>query len=376
MRLLIASAILTHCGSAALPSISDHPASPGQLLASSVTLSSEGTHLSALQFDLQWEEGLDLQVATGSAGRDAGKLVYSTPLTAHGLRIVIVGMNLTDIADGELLRLFIVVNSTLSTQIVSREIKMTNALGVTGSGAAVSIRVPKATVAVDSTASGLALVPESVLNAASLLSGAIAPGEIVTLLGAFGIDANSSASVTANVDRVPATVLYALGNQVNALVPFGTDPVKPADLELRSSNRQLARITLPTKAAVPALFTASGTGIGPGAILNESYSVNAPERPALRGSIVMMYGTGFGALSPAAVDGQTGGFSATAVPVIARIGGVKAEVIYAGSAPGLAPGLTQINVRIPNDVVPGDALAVSLTVGSVSIPEGVTVAVR
>ena len=72
MRLLIASAILTHCGSAALLSISDQSASPGQLLASSVTLSTEGAHLSALQFDLQWEEGLDLQVAA-AGGRGTGR---------------------------------------------------------------------------------------------------------------------------------------------------------------------------------------------------------------------------------------------------------------------------------------------------------------
>ena len=349
-------------------SIPSQPAGSGQLLASSVALAAEGSPISGVQFDLDWDEGLDLQIATGSAMRNAGKLIYTAPLTGRGIRVVIVGVNQNSIADGELLRLFVVVKATAG----SVQIRFTNLAAVTGGGNEVAIRAAAATIRIDPTISGGPILSDSVLNGASLRPGPIAPGEILTLLGAFGIDVNSSAAVGATVNRLPATVLYALGNQVNVVVPVGMDAINPAELELHAADRQLAKITLPTAIASPAVFTQGGTGVGAGAILNQDNTPNSPANPAAAGSIVMVYGTSFGPVIPS----SAGSLPGLGLPVTARVSGILAEVLYAGPAPGLAEGVIQMNIRIPASVPSGSTVALSLSGGNLAIPDGVTLSVR
>jgi len=56
--------------------------------------------------------------------------------------------------------------------------------------------------------------------------------------------------------------------------------------------------------------------------------------------------------------------------------GIEAEVTYAGGAPGLVLGVLQINVILPEDVEPGDAVPVTIEVGDVASPDGVTLAIE
>jgi uncharacterized protein (TIGR03437 family) len=64
------------------------------------------------------------------------------------------------------------------------------------------------------------------------------------------------------------------------------------------------------------------------------------------------------------------------VPVKVTIGGVDAEVLYAGLAPTFS-GLYQVNVRIPAGVEPGDDVPLVLIsrVGSQNISDTATIAV-
>ena len=64
------------------------------------------------------------------------------------------------------------------------------------------------------------------------------------------------------------------------------------------------------------------------------------------------------------------------LPVSVRIGGQAAAVHYAGAAPGFVAGAMQINVQIPSGVEPGPKVPISLIVGDLASPPGVTVAVR
>ena len=92
----------------------------------------------------------------------------------------------------------------------------------------------------------------------------------------------------------------------------------------------------------------------------------------------MIYATGFGVLSPAVSDGQVTGttLSTTTSPVTASVGGLPAEVLYAGVSPGLIAGIMQINVRLPDGVGANPAAPVALSIGSFTTPAGVTVAIR
>ncbi len=55
-------------------------------------------------------------------------------------------------------------------------------------------------------------------------------------------------------------------------------------------------------------------------------------------------------------------------PVTVQIGGADAEVLYAGSAPGMVSGIFQINVRVPSSVS-GSWNQIVVTVAGTSSPQ-------
>jgi uncharacterized protein (TIGR03437 family) len=63
-------------------------------------------------------------------------------------------------------------------------------------------------------------------------------------------------------------------------------------------------------------------------------------------------------------------------PVIVRIGGREAEVLYVGSAPGLIQGGVQINARIAPDAATGTNVPVEVQIGGATSQSGVTMAVQ
>ena len=81
--------------------------------------------------------------------------------------------------------------------------------------------------------------------------------------------------------------------------------------------------------------------------------------------MIQVYGTGFGALNPLPADGQLTQVLATTISAVtATIGGVPAEVLYAGAAPGLIAGVVQINVRVPDGPSANLAAPILLRMGS------------
>lgn len=64
-----------------------------------------------------------------------------------------------------------------------------------------------------------------------------------------------------------------------------------------------------------------------------------------------------------------------ALPVSVTIGGITADVLYAGTAPQNVAGFFQMNVKVPENA-PSGALEVIVTVGGVRSQTGLTVAVR
>jgi uncharacterized protein (TIGR03437 family) len=86
----------------------------------------------------------------------------------------------------------------------------------------------------------------------------------------------------------------------------------------------------------------------------------------------MVYGTGFGVAKPLGQDG----LSWLAAAVSATIGGLPAEVTFAGLAPRYTRGLQQINIRIPGDCPTGAAVPIRLQLGGHSTQLGTTIAVE
>jgi uncharacterized protein (TIGR03437 family) len=232
-----------------------------------------------------------------------------------------------------------------------------------------------------------------VVNAASLTTGGVAPGEIVTFFGSgIGPAVAATLQLTADgrflttelagtqvfFDDVPAPLIYVSDTQVNAIVPYAVAGKTSTQLQVDYQGVRSKPVTLKVAEAAPAVFTQNASGSGPGAILNQDYTLNSASNPAAKGSVVMLFATGEGQTNPPGVDGK---IAVDALPkpnlaVTALIGGVSAQVLYAGGAPGLVAGLVQVNVRVPNNVTSGNAVPVLLRVGSLESPAGVTMAVR
>ena len=128
-----------------------------------------------------------------------------------------------------------------------------------------------------------------------MLTGPIAPGEIVCLLGpgsAIVPDELAAASLTVLMNGIRAPILYQGSHQVNAIVPFGIESQPTALIEVQAQNRTLAAAQMPVVTVQPGIFTPDSSGVGGGSILNEDYSVNSTENPAARGGVVMVFATG------------------------------------------------------------------------------------
>ena len=252
-----------------------------------------------------------------------------------------------------------------------------------------------ARVALGISAAAPCLAHGGIVNAASFLPGPVAPGEIVSLFGAglgpeepvaFTIDAGLTvakelAGVRVLFDGVPAPVLAASAGQVNAIVPYGVRGRAETRVSVEYQGRRTAEVIVPVAAASPAVFTLDASGAGPGAILNQDWSVNSAANPAERGSVIQIFATGGGQTNPPGVDGRVtlpafGPIPLQELAVSVTIGGLPAVVQYAGAAPELVAGVMQVNAVVPGDAPAGSAVPVVLTVGGVSSPGTVTVAIR
>ena len=205
-----------------------------------------------------------------------------------------------------------------------------------------------------------AIAPAGVRNAASFQTGPVAPGEIVTVfgqnIGPGTLESSADfgpllAGTRVLFDGLPAPLIYASAGQTAAVAPFGLAGRTSTQLRVEYQGTLSNAVTLAVAAAAPGIFTADQSGTGQGAIRNQDGSVNSASNPAAAGSVISIYGTGGGQTNPPGADGQLApGTGELVQPVTVQMGGIAAEVQYAGPAPGLIQGVMQVNARIPPGV--------------------------
>jgi uncharacterized protein (TIGR03437 family) len=368
-QVAILSLLRPGCRAAGL-SVATQTASPGQTITVPLFFSAAGIAVAGIQFDLSWPSTMHVNIAPGAQLRDSSKLLFSNQLNGGALRCLIAGLNQDLLPDGELLRLLIEVDPAAPTGDTAVDI--TQVVASTPEGEAVPAEDVSTSINVQP-AAGASLGAGSILSAASLTSGPLSPGEIVSIFTPYG----SITPLTILVGGVPATLLYAGVSQLNAILPFGLNTQHDIAVELRTGDTTLAAGRFPAAPVSPGLFTQSADGIGPGAILNQDLTINSIANPAAPGSVIMVFGTGFGAANPPLSDGgivaSIGNFTTL---VTAAVGGLPAEVTYAGPAPGLAPGAAQINIRLPEGVPENSTVPVLVTAGGVVVPNAVGVSVQ
>ncbi len=223
-----------------------------------------------------------------------------------------------------------------------------------------------------------------VVNAASFLSGPVAPGEIITIFGSnfgpsspAGLRLTSAGTVDTQLsetrvlfDGAPAPLVYVSQSQISAIVPYEVYGRASTRLQVEYKGVRTDPNEIAVANAIPAIF--------PGAVLNQDSSANSPQNGAEPGSIIVFYATGEGQTDP---RGSTGAITGDVLPkpvlnVVVQIGGRTAEILYAGAAPGLPAVVIQVNARVPDDATRGADAQLYLIVGDTRSPSTAHVSIR
>lgn len=173
-----------------------------------------------------------------------------------------------------------------------------------------------------------------VVNAASFRADqGLAPGSYAAVFGSFG-----EVPDQVLISGIAGHIVAAAPSQVNFLVPASVQPGTAA-ISVRAAGKELAAGSVEVTAAGPGIFVVNAADPAqPGAIEDQDYSVNSAANPAAAGSILQIFGTGYGPLD------STGQAS-----VQAYVGDLPAQVHYSGPVAGY-PGLWQINAQLPAGV--------------------------
>ena len=231
----------------------------------------------------------------------------------------------------------------------------------------------------------------SAVTSAASYGNAIAPGQMIVVWGshlgpqqAAPLQTDGNGMVTASAggvrilfNGVPAPIVYAGAQQCSAVVPYFGAIGATTNVQVEYQGVRSDPFPLTVSPTAPGLFTADASGSGQGAILNQDGSLNSASNPAAAGSVVVLWGTGEGVTDPPGVDGRPAVdvLPKPLAPVSVTVGGVAATIQYAGAAPGMMPGIFQINAQLGAGT-PSGAQPVVIKVGNASSQNGATVAVR
>lgn len=239
---------------------------------------------------------------------------------------------------------------------------------------------------------GSCFTTAGVVNAATMRSGSIAPGEVLTIFG-LGIGPNTAALPSLALpsgplpttlgdtqvlfDGVAAPLLYTQANQVNAIVPFEVGKKDSVQLAITHSGQMVGPVTLSVVASQPGIFTTKGGTIGPGIVFNQDGSLNSPSNPAVKGSTVSIFATGAGQTIPPGVNGAfaVDDSAKPALPVDVLIGGFNATPVNARTPQGMFAGVVQIDAPVPATAASGPQIPVAVAIGDVLSPN-VTIAIQ
>lgn len=199
-----------------------------------------------------------------------------------------------------------------------------------------------------------------------------------------GVAPSRLGGVTVTIGGRPAFINYVSPTQVNVQVPSGVG-LGPQSVVLTNAMGS-SSFTATVESVRPGLLAPAGfrlagvqhvTALFPDNVtyvLPPGAIAGVPSRRARPGDTIILYGIGFGPVTPNIAPGQLSQqLNALNTPVSIRIGGVPAVLTYAGLAPNFV-GLYQFNVVVPA-IAPGDAVPVAFTQGGLSSSQNLAIAV-
>jgi len=246
-----------------------------------------------------------------------------------------------------------------------------------------------------------------VTNAASFATGAVSPGEVISIFAnttnpigptpAVQLDSTTCPSPCTSVPTtmggvqveflpqgVFAPLTYVSATQINCVVPYEVQTAGGSvSVEVKYLGQASNAFVLQTAATAPGIITLNGSGTGTAAMNEYDASgnyqgINSGSNPAGPGWILVLYVTGEGSI-PSAVDGAVTS-STTVKPLVGAptvlIDQLPATVQYYGEAYGIVSGVMQVNVLIPAGIHTSQADSIALTIGGNSSQSGVTVQIK
>jgi uncharacterized protein (TIGR03437 family) len=235
--------------------------------------------------------------------------------------------------------------------------------------------------------------PDQIANAAGGPAGPVAPGELIAIFGQglgpadpVGAQLDASGKVSTRLadaqvffDDIPAPIILSYSFEMKAQVPYEVAGRPSAIVRLAYRDVPSNRITVALTPSAPEIFTTVGS-LTDAAALNQDGTLNSQSNPAQPGSIVVLFATGSGITSPPSITGALAPppYAPPALPVTAEIATAPVEILFAGSAPGLA-GVLQVNARVPAALAGSSfptRAAVTLRVGAATSRPGVSVWIK
>jgi len=240
--------------------------------------------------------------------------------------------------------------------------------------------------------------PKGIVNAASfarpgLPGGGIARGSIFTIFGSdLGSEGGSpplsfplgdtlggvAVSVTQGDVTVNAIPIFVGPGQVNAIMPSGVQ-LGRASVRVISRGRLSNPSSVEIVESSVGIFTAIGSGMGPGIVQNVNTStdrpINSPRVAAAPGQLVTVWATGLGPADFPDNEAPEGKTLPTEVEIF--VGGVQVpqlDINYSGRSPCCA-GVDQIVFRLPADSPRGCYVPVMIRTNRDIVSNGVTMAV-
>lgn len=195
-----------------------------------------------------------------------------------------------------------------------------------------------------------------------------------------GVLPTTLSGVSVKINNRNAPVFFVSPGQINALAPVD-DAVGDVNVTVSNANGESDPIVIRRATASPAFFAPFSQGdrlfvlaaATDGTLVGKVATNSAARRAARPGETILLFGTGFGATSPAAQADRvvTGAPGLVTKPVI-RIG--ETSVDFPGNGNLVAAGLYQFNITIPATLADGDYPIVA-EIGGVRSASSVSISV-
>jgi len=226
----------------------------------------------------------------------------------------------------------------------------------------------------------------AIYNAASELTGNIAPGELVLIegqsvgpspsvtnaipaTGSMPTSVNASTPVnttSVTFNGTPAPIIYSGSGGTAVQVPYEIAGSTSANVVMNVGS-QTAQFTAPVAPTAPGLFTVDLSGKNSLVAMNSDGTLNSASNPAARGSKITLFATGEGVTNPADMDGvvETGSGDVPVTSMGVTIGGLGVVMPTAASLPKDVSGVLQLTVTVPANLFSTGQMPVVLVAGGV-----------